>query len=88
MKKCIMTSKVHLRERLSVISDCLVLVSDVFYYVFSGDKTPMSSVFSQAYQQLSGIPSRRLCVRLAAGGDPTYAFNVRLTGEEVHGTSM
>ena len=28
-----------------------------------------------------------MCVRLAAGGDPTYAFNVRFLGEEVHGTS-
>ena len=26
-------------------------------------------------------------MQLAAGGDPTYSFNVRLTGEEVHGTS-
>uniref|UniRef100_H3AM67 HECT domain-containing protein n=1 Tax=Latimeria chalumnae TaxID=7897 RepID=H3AM67_LATCH len=28
-----------------------------------------------------------LCVKLASGGDPTYAFNIRFTGEEVHGTS-
>ena len=26
-------------------------------------------------------------MKIASGGDPTYAFNVRLTGEEVHGTS-
>ena len=66
-----------------------ILMSSVFCkcVVFAGDKTPMSSVFCQALQQLSTIPSRQLCVRLAAGGDPTYAFNVRLTGEEVHGTS-
>ncbi|XP_062590799.1 probable E3 ubiquitin-protein ligase HECTD4 isoform X2 [Saccostrea cucullata] len=41
----------------------------------------------QAYRQLLTVPSRQFCVRLASGGDPTYAFNVRLTGEEVHGTS-
>ncbi|ESO97623.1 hypothetical protein LOTGIDRAFT_228255 [Lottia gigantea] len=50
-------------------------------------KTSFSSVYCQAYRQLSNIPSSRLCVRLASGGDPTYAFNVRLTGEEVHGNS-
>ena len=33
------------------------------------------------------LPLPQLCVRLASGGDPTYSFNVRLTGEEVHGTS-
>ena len=33
------------------------------------------------------VPSPQLCVPLASGGDPTYAFNVKLAGEEVHGTS-
>ena len=33
------------------------------------------------------LPLPQLCVRLASGGDPTYSFNVRLTGGEVHGTS-
>ena len=33
------------------------------------------------------LPLPQLCVRLASGGDPTYSFNVHLTGEEVHGTS-
>ena len=33
------------------------------------------------------VPSSQLCVPLASGGDPTYAFNVKLSGEEVHGTS-
>ena len=33
------------------------------------------------------VPSPQLCVPLASGGDPTYAFNVKLSGEEVHGTS-
>ena len=45
------------------------------------------SQFCQAAQQLSTIPSQQLCVRLASGGDPTYAFNVKMAGEEVHGTS-
>ncbi|KAK7087914.1 probable E3 ubiquitin-protein ligase HECTD4 isoform X2 [Littorina saxatilis] len=46
-----------------------------------------NSILCQAYRQLSSIGSRQFCVRLASGGDPTYAFNVRMTGEEVHGTS-
>jgi hypothetical protein len=33
------------------------------------------------------LPLPQLCVRLASGDDPTYSFNVRLTGGEVHGTS-
>ncbi|XP_013380029.1 probable E3 ubiquitin-protein ligase HECTD4 isoform X2 [Lingula anatina] len=41
----------------------------------------------QAFRQLSQVLSTQLCVRIAAGGDPTYAFNVKFTGEEVHGTS-
>jgi len=41
----------------------------------------------QAARQLSCIPSSQLCVKLASGGDPTYSFNIRFTGEEVHGTS-
>ena len=48
---------------------------------------PANTYMCQALRQLSGVTSRQLCVRLAAGGDPTYAFNVRFTGEEVHGTS-
>ncbi|WAR02868.1 HECD4-like protein [Mya arenaria] len=43
--------------------------------------------YCQAYRQLAQVPSSQLCVRLALGGDPTYAFNVKFTGEEVHGTS-
>uniref|UniRef100_A0A4W3K6B9 HECT domain E3 ubiquitin protein ligase 4 n=1 Tax=Callorhinchus milii TaxID=7868 RepID=A0A4W3K6B9_CALMI len=41
----------------------------------------------QATRQLALVPSSQLCVKLASGGDPTYAFNIRFTGEEVHGTS-
>ena len=56
--------------------------------LISGEtKAALESNFCQAYRQLANISSSQLCVRLAAGGDPTYAFNVRLTGEEVHGTS-
>ena len=46
-----------------------------------------NSILCQAYRQLSSVSSRQMCVRLASGGDPTYAFNVRMTGEEVHGNS-
>ncbi|KAK7506010.1 hypothetical protein BaRGS_00002732 [Batillaria attramentaria] len=46
-----------------------------------------NTIYCQAYRQLVSVSSRQLCVRLASGGDPTYAFNVRMTGEEVHGTS-
>ena len=41
----------------------------------------------QAALQMLTVPSSQLCVPLASGGDPTYAFNVKLSGEEVHGTS-
>ncbi|KAM7391556.1 hypothetical protein PAMP_022238 [Pampus punctatissimus] len=46
-----------------------------------------NTYFCQAARQLSCMPSSQLCVKLASGGDPTYAFNIRFTGEEVHGTS-
>lgn len=49
--------------------------------------TPLSTQFCQAAQQLLSVPSARLCIPLASGGDPTYAFNVKMSGEEVHGTS-
>ncbi|OWF52164.1 E3 ubiquitin-protein ligase HECTD4 [Mizuhopecten yessoensis] len=55
---------------------------------FSGEeKTSLLTWLCQAFRQLSSVPSSQFCVRLASGGDPTYSFNVRLTGEEVHGTS-
>nr|KAG5713128.1 hypothetical protein BaRGS_007655 [Batillaria attramentaria] len=47
-----------------------------------------NTIYCQAYRQLVSVSSRQLCVRLASGGDPTYAFNVRMTGEEVHGGSF
>ncbi|XP_006894741.1 PREDICTED: probable E3 ubiquitin-protein ligase HECTD4 [Elephantulus edwardii] len=46
-----------------------------------------NSYFCQAARQLASVPSSQLCVKLASGGDPTYAFNIRFIGEEVHGTS-
>uniref|UniRef100_A0AAY5ESC2 HECT domain-containing protein n=1 Tax=Electrophorus electricus TaxID=8005 RepID=A0AAY5ESC2_ELEEL len=46
-----------------------------------------NTYFCQAARQLASVPSSQLCVKLASGGDPTYAFNIRFTGEEVHGTS-
>ena len=48
---------------------------------------PLKTHFCQAAQQMLSVPSAQLCVSLASGGDPTYAFNVKLAGEEVHGTS-
>ena len=48
---------------------------------------PLATHFCQATQQMLSVPSAQLCVPLASGGDPTYAFNVKLSGEEVHGTS-
>lgn len=54
-----------------------------------GETSDLASLqFCQAARQLNDIPSSKLHVKLAAGGDPTFAFNVRYTGEEVHGTSM
>ncbi|KAK3804042.1 hypothetical protein RRG08_062412 [Elysia crispata] len=53
----------------------------------TGEKSVQASILCQSYRQLSTLSSRKLCVRLACGGDPTYSFNVRMTGEEVHGTS-
>ncbi|XP_076346000.1 putative E3 ubiquitin-protein ligase HECTD4 isoform X3 [Tachypleus tridentatus] len=51
------------------------------------NKNVLDTQFCQAMRQLRGIPSGQLCVRLASGGDPTYAFTVKYMGEEVHGTS-
>ena len=48
---------------------------------------PLETQFCKAAQQMLAVPSPQLCVPLASGGDPTYAFNVKLAGEEVHGTS-
>ena len=47
----------------------------------------LETQFCKAAQQMLSVPSAQLCVPLASGGDPTFAFNVKLAGEEVHGTS-
>ena len=49
--------------------------------------SPLATHYCQAAQQLLSVPSAQLCIPLASGGDPTYAFNVKLSGEEVHGNS-
>ena len=58
----------------------------VFFLLGEASNVP-SLQFCQAARQLASVPSSKLRVKLAAGGDPTFAFNVRYTGEEVHGTS-
>lgn len=59
-----------------------------FLSLFPGEiRASENSYFCQAARQLASVPSSQLCVKLASGGDPTYAFNIRFTGEEVHGTS-
>lgn len=60
----------------------------IFLYFSTGEiRSSENSYFCQAARQLACVPSSQLCVKLASGGDPTYAFNIRFTGEEVHGTS-
>lgn len=75
----------------------IILMSHFLYFplvwlnvlvFFSGEiRSSENTYFCQAARQLSCVPSSQLCVKLASGGDPTYAFNIRFTGEEVHGTS-
>ena len=63
-------------------------LSDVSIICPPGEiRSSENTYFCQAARQLSCVPSSQLCVKLASGGDPTYAFNIRFTGEEVHGTS-
>lgn len=58
------------------------------FCLFPGEiRASENSYFCQAARQLASVSSSQLCVKLASGGDPTYAFNIRFTGEEVHGTS-
>ena len=59
----------------------------ILFYILGDEKASLATWYCQTFRQLTNIPSKQLCVRLASGGDPTYSFNVRLTGEEVHGTS-
>lgn len=61
---------------------------DFAFHLFPGEiRASENSYFCQAARQLASVSSSQLCVKLASGGDPTYAFNIRFTGEEVHGTS-
>ena len=45
------------------------------------------NLFCQALNQLSEVQSSSLIVSIASGGDPQFPFNVKMTGEEVHGNS-
>ena len=51
------------------------------------ERDPERTVTVMAQEQLSRTPSAELCVKMAAGGDPVFPFNVKLTGESVQGTS-
>lgn len=80
---------------MSIVPHFTSLVLDLFErsFNFSGIcsvgeiRSSENTYLCQAARQLSCVPSSQLCVKLASGGDPTYAFNIRFTGEEVHGTS-
>ncbi|XP_077866440.1 putative E3 ubiquitin-protein ligase HECTD4 [Saccoglossus kowalevskii] len=63
------------------------IVLDPLETVGGDAKDSVSTQFCQAVRQLASTPSNQFCVRIASGGDPTFSFNVRLAGEEVHGTS-
>ena len=45
------------------------------------------NLFCQALNQLAEVQSSSLIVSIASGGDPQFPFNVKMTGEEVHGNS-
>ncbi|GAB6029828.1 putative E3 ubiquitin-protein ligase HTD4 [Chamberlinius hualienensis] len=63
------------------------IVLDLLEVIGSEIQEMSNTQFCQAMRKLSEIPSSQFCVQLASGGDPTYSFNVRYVGEEVHGTS-
>lgn len=63
------------------------IINLLIYYYIGLPSTVLGTQFCQAARQMLTVPSSQLCVPLASGGDPTYAFNVKLSGEEVHGTS-
>ena len=66
---------------------CLYLYLVSLLCVLGVSAVAVETQFCKAAQQMLAVPSPQLCVPLASGGDPTYAFNVKLSGEEVHGTS-
>lgn len=65
----------------------LNIIIITFLMLLGLPSTILATQFCQAARQMLTVPSPQLCVPLASGGDPTYAFNVKLAGEEVHGTS-
>lgn len=85
------SSRQGLARRLSCPGRREVFGAERFQHLLSlvpGEiRASENSYFCQAARQLASVPSSQLCVKLASGGDPTYAFNIRFTGEEVHGTS-
>lgn len=73
---------------ISLVLDICSHPLSIFGICCSGEiRSSENTYLCQAARQLSCVPSSQLCVKLASGGDPTYAFNIRFTGEEVHGTS-
>lgn len=60
---------------------------DLFVFFAAEPVDMYGTQFYQAMVKLREVPSSQFCVQLASGGDPIYAFNVRVIGEEVHGTS-
>ena len=73
-------SQLHIASSTGLSSYATLLLADP-------TQTARETHFCQTAHQLLGIPSTQLRVQLAAGGDPTYTFNVKMTGEEVMGTS-
>ena len=63
-----------------------VIEIDALHSVDGTQTSPWSTEFYQGVQQLSRTPSPQLCVDLRQiGGEPTYAFDVRMPG--VHGNA-
>ena len=73
---------------LSIYLFIYLFILFIYYYYKGLSSTLLKTQFCQAANQMLSVPSSQLCVPLASGGDPTYAFNVKLSGEEVHGTSQ
>ena len=63
------------------------IIFDPLTFVYQTDRHQDTTITMLARQQLSRTPSSEMCVKLAAGGDPVFPFNVKLTGETVQGTS-
>ena len=63
------------------------IIFDPLTFVHQTERALENTITMLAKQQLSRTPSSEMCVKLAAGGDPIFPFNVKLTGENVAGTS-